>query len=238
MNAVKARGADGTIYTIRASGYFSGSPELKVRHAAEQEVTTVDPVNPAANVAGFNLAFELRAEIVNGDIMRGLILRFISPTRPSIMLRLPPSRSVALFMQWVAKNLPAAILRPFMMSFLTTALAKSPDLFHEGAILINKQGTRYNDEMNGPPKITANQTDPIAYIECDQALADKLDAYPYFISTAPTITYAYLDDNRRNWRDIFRTAAALEGPATCLSVLPDASIAAVTSRNRWIAAND
>ena len=239
VTIVQARRVDGTVYAIRASGGvilasgdFSGRPELKARYAAEQEVANVDPVYPAANGAGLNLALELGAEIVNGDIIRGPILRFIPPTQPSIMLRLPPWRSVALFMRWAAENLPAAILRPFMMSFLTTALGPSPDLFHEGAILINKQGTRFTDEMNAPAEITAKQTDAMAYIVFDQALADKLDTYPYFISTAPGIAYAYLDDYRRNRRDIFHTATTLEDLATRISVPPEALIAAVTNRNR------
>jgi succinate dehydrogenase/fumarate reductase flavoprotein subunit len=239
VTAVQARRVDGTIYAIRASGGvilasgdFSASPELKARYAADQEVANVDPVNPAANGTGLNLALDLGAEIVNGDIIRGPILRFIPPTRPSIMLRLPPWRPVALFMRWAAENLPAAILRPFMMSFLTTALGPSPDLFREGAILINKQGTRFADEMNTPAKTTAKQTDAMAYIVFDQALADKLDTYPYFISTAPGIAYAYLDDYRRNRSDIFHTATTLEDLATRILVPPDALNLAVTNHNR------
>ena len=36
------------------------------------------------------------------------------------------------------------------MSFVTTALAPSPDLFAEGAILVNKHGERFTDEVDKP----------------------------------------------------------------------------------------
>ena len=40
----------------------------------------------------------------------------------------------------------------------------------------------------------------------DGALAEKFSAWPYFISTAPGIAYAYLDDYRRCRQDIFHSA--------------------------------
>ena len=42
---------------------------------------------------------------------------------------------------------PAALLRPFMMKFLTTALAPSTALFDAGALLVNRRGERFGDRQ-------------------------------------------------------------------------------------------
>ena len=212
---------------ILASGDFSGSAELKERFAGKQNVAGVDPVNPG----GHKLALELGAEVVNGDVVRGPILRFIPPTRPSLLLRLPPWRLLALFMRWATRNLPKGILRPFMMSFLTTALGPSPELFRAGAILVNKEGKHFTDDYRAPAKETAKQTDAMAFILFDQSLADKLREYPNFISTAPGIAYAYIDDYRRNRRDVFHTAPTLDRLAACIGVPADNLAATVQSHN-------
>ena len=216
---------------VLASGDFSGSAELKERFARRQNVAGVDPVNPGATGGGHKLALELGAEVVNGDVVRGPILRFIPPTRPSLLLRLPPWRLLALFMRWATRNLPKGILRPFMMSFLTTALGPSPELFRAGAILVNKEGKHFTDDYRAPAKETAKQTDAMAFILFDQSLADKLREYPNFISTAPGIAYAYIDDYRRNRRDVFHTAPTLDRLAACIGVPADNLAATVQSHN-------
>ena len=49
-------------------------------------------------------------------------------------------------------------------------------------------------------------------------------AWPHFISTAPGVAYAYVDDYRRNRRDIFNAAPTLEALAVALS-MPSAALA-------------
>jgi succinate dehydrogenase/fumarate reductase flavoprotein subunit len=58
----------------------------------------------------------------------------------------------------------------------------------------------------------AKQSDRTAYIVFDETIAQQFEAWPYFVSTAPGVAYAYLSDYRRNRRDIYHqadTAAAL-----------------------------
>ena len=236
---LRACGPDGEEYEVLArggivlaSGDFSGSVELKERFAGKLNVAGVDPVNPAATGRGHKLALALGAEVVNGDIVRGPILRFIPPTRPSLLLRLPPWRPLALFMRWATRNLPEGILRPFMMSFLTTALGPSPELFRAGAILVNKEGKHFTDGYGALAQETAKQTDAMAFILFDQSLADKLHYYPNFISTAPGIAYAYLDDYRRNRRDIFHTAPTLDQLAACIRVPAKELATTVAAHNK------
>jgi len=92
------------------------------------------------------------------------------------------------------------------MKFLTTVLGPSPALFSEGAILINRQGERFVDELSAPASALARQTPNEAYIGFDQTFAHKFSRWPNFVSTAPGIGYAYIEDYRRCRSDIFATA--------------------------------
>jgi succinate dehydrogenase/fumarate reductase flavoprotein subunit len=128
-------------------------------------------------------------------------------------------------MRWSFDRMPPALLRPFVMSFLTTALGPSVDLFKLGAILINKNGQRFVNELDKPARMVPAQPDREAFIVLDARLAEKFSAWPYFVSTAPGVAYAYLDDYRRNRADIFHKANTIEDLARSLGV----SAAALTN---------
>ncbi len=196
-HVLKARGG-----VVLAAGDYSGSRELKAEFAGP-DVSDLEPVNITATGDGFRLALEHGAEMVNGDIVRGPIMRFVPPEQPNLIGRLPPWTALAKLMKWSFDHLPQAILRPFAMSFLTTALGPSVDLFKQGAILINQNGQRFVDEINKPGMAVPHQPERLAYIVMDAKLARQFTAWPYFISTAPGVAYAYLDDYRRNRADIF-----------------------------------
>jgi succinate dehydrogenase/fumarate reductase flavoprotein subunit len=205
---------------VLASGDYSGGSDIKAQ-VASPDVVDVEAVNASSTGDGHRIALELGASIVNGDIVRGPIMRFIPPTRSNFVQKLPPSKPIA---QMIARSmdvLPQWILRPFLMSFLTTALGPSLDLFKEGAILINNAGERFVDELGKPAYAVAKQPDRIAYIVFDQALASKFEGWPHFVSTAPGVAYAYLKDYRRNRRDIFHRGDTLEALAASMRVPAD-----------------
>ena len=77
-------------------------------------------------------------------------LRFIAPEKENLVRRLLPWRALAWVMQWAMDHVPMALLRPFMMKFLTTMLAPSPALFDDGARLVNRQGERFGQERDRP----------------------------------------------------------------------------------------
>ena len=108
--------------TILASGDFTNGPELKARFMGPQEAK-VEGVNLTATGDGQRMAEALGARILNGDLALGPELRFIAPEKETLVRRLPPWRAFAFFMEWAMNHVPAAILRPFLMQFLTTALA-------------------------------------------------------------------------------------------------------------------
>jgi succinate dehydrogenase/fumarate reductase flavoprotein subunit len=240
VTGVQARSTAGTeIFRARggvvlASGDYSGGADLKAQFASN-EVADVEAVNVSSTGDGHRMALALGATVLNGDIVRGPIMRFIPPTRPNFVQKLPPSRLLAQCIAWSMDVLPQWVLRPFLMSFLTTALGPSPDLFKTGAILINKRGERFAEELDRPAHAVARQPERVAYIVFDDALAEKFEAWPYFVSTAPGVAYAYLKDYRRNRADIYHQAGTLNGLADSMRVPADtlaASLAEYNERGR------
>ncbi|HEV7803589.1 MAG TPA: FAD-dependent oxidoreductase [Burkholderiales bacterium] len=221
----RARGA-----VVLAAGDYSGGSDLK-RQLASAEVADVEAVNASSTGDGHRMAQALGATVVNGDIVRGPIMRFIPPTRINFIQKLPPGKRVAQLIAWSMNVLPQWLLRPFLMSFLTTALGPSPDLFKEGAILINDRGERFTDELGKPAYDVAKQPERIAYIVFDDALAEKFEAWPYFVSTAPGVAYAYLKDYRRNRSDIYHEADTVAGLARSMRVPPEQLAAALDRYN-------
>lgn len=212
--ALRARGG-----VVLAAGDFTNSPELKARFMGAQEAK-VEGVNLSATGDGQRLAEALGAQIVNGDLALGPELRFIAPAEENFVRRLPPWRALAVAMQWSLEHLPTALLRPFMMKFLTTALAPTPALFDDGARLVNAKGERFGDETDRPAWRLPDQPGKAGWILIDGAIAQRYAAWPHFISTAPGIAYAYLDDYRRNRPDVFTEANTITALAQRLGMDP------------------
>jgi succinate dehydrogenase/fumarate reductase flavoprotein subunit len=213
---------------VLAAGDFTNDPELKTLHMGPDKAA-VEGVNPTATGDGQKLAIRLGAYILNGDLVAGPELRFIRPPRQSWLLRLPPWTLLSGFMAWALKYLPGAILRPFVMSFVTTVLAPSLTLFAKGAILVNRNGERFTDETTEPALLVAQQPDKIAYIVLDARIAGLYVAWPNYISTAPGIAYAYVADYARNRPDLVKSAATIEELAAKLSMPPSSLQAAISS---------
>jgi succinate dehydrogenase/fumarate reductase flavoprotein subunit len=215
---------------VLAAGDYSGGRDLKARFASP-DVVDVDAVNVTATGDGQRMALAIGATVVNGDIVRGPIVRFIPPSRPGLIHKVPPFAPLARFMAWSADQLPQWLVRPFFMSFLTTALGPSPDLYRQGAVLINAQGQRFTDELGQPNLDVAKQPDRIAWIVFDGQVARKFSAWPHFVSTAPGIAYAYLADYRRNRADIFHRSDTIAGLAASMGVPGDALAHSVAEYN-------
>jgi fumarate reductase flavoprotein subunit len=194
---------------VLAAGDFTSDPELKAQWMGPQEAK-IDGVNVAATGDGQKLALPLGARIINGDLALGPELRFVPPQTRNWLLSLPPWPLLANLMAWSLDHMPPALLRPFVMSFVTTALAPSPDLFAEGAILINKNGERFADELDKPAYALPDQPDKAGYILLDQRMTNLFSGWPHFVSTAPGVAYAYVEDYRRNRPDVFNMAATLD----------------------------
>jgi succinate dehydrogenase/fumarate reductase flavoprotein subunit len=202
---------------VLTAGDFTSDPELKAKFMGPQEAK-IDGVNITATGDGQKLAVKLGARIINGDLALGPELRFVPPSGRNVLLMLPPWRLLANLMAWSLEHMPSALLRPFVMSFVTTALAPSLDLFAEGALLINKRGERFTDESDRPAYALPDQPDKVAYVLLDKRMTHLFSHWPHFISTAPGVAYAYVNDYRRNRRDIFNAAPTLDALAEKLSI--------------------
>jgi succinate dehydrogenase/fumarate reductase flavoprotein subunit len=224
VNAVTARTSEGEVREfvavngiVLAGGDFSASPDLKARYASEA-LAAVTAVNATATGDGIRLGLDCGGTVVNGDMVRGPILRFVPPPKRTLIHNLPPYRAVTRCMHWAFDHLPQALLRPVLMRFLTTALAPERSLYGEGAILIDRGGERFADERNRPEQAAALRPEGMAYLVFDQAIAARYDTWPNYISTAPSVGYAYLDDYRRTRRDIFHRANTLAELAARIGV--------------------
>jgi fumarate reductase flavoprotein subunit len=215
---------------VLAAGDFTSDPELKAQFMGPQEAR-IDGVNVTATGDGQKLALPLGARIINGDLALGPELRFVPPQKRNILLNLPPWPLLANLMAWSLDRMPAAILRPFVMSFVTTALAPSLELFNEGAILINKNGERFIDETDKPAFAIADQPGKVGYILLDKRMTELFSAWPHFVSTAPGVAYAYVDDYRRNRSDIFKKGVTLDELARQLGLSAAALGKTVHARN-------
>ncbi|MEO8630020.1 MAG: FAD-binding protein, partial [Betaproteobacteria bacterium] len=215
---------------VIAAGDFTNDPELKSRYMGAQEAK-VEGVNITATGDGQKLALPLGARIVNGDLALGPEIRFIPPQRTTLVRRLPPWPALARTMEWAMDHMPQRLLRPFIMSFLTTALAPSHSLFEHGGVLINRDGRRFCDELDRPARSLPDQPDKIAYIVIDGALAELFSAWPSFVSTAPGVAYAYVGDYRRNRPDVYTEAASLAELARKLKIDEKDLESAISERN-------
>ena len=215
---------------VIAAGDFTNDPELKSRYMGAQEAK-VEGVNVTATGDGQKLALPLGARIVNGDLALGPEIRFIPPQRTTFVRRLPPWPALARTMEWAMDHMPQRLLRPFIMSFLTTALAPSHSLFEHGAVLINRDGRRFCNELDRPALALPDQPDKIAYIVIDGALAEQFSAWPSFVSTAPGVAYAYVPDYRRNRPDVYTEAASLAELARTLNMEPKVLESAIDEDN-------
>ncbi len=208
---------------VLAGGDYSANEDLRVRFAGPGKAG-LEAVNPTATGGAIAMALALGAEVLNGDLMSGPTMRFVPPARESLVRRLPPRPWLGKAVRWAMDTLPDAIQRPFAMSFLTTALGVSRELLAAGAILVNSDGERFCDERARPAAAVPDQPGRLAYLVLDAGLAARFTAWPHFVSTAPGVAYAYLQDYRRNRGDIYHTgrdgnalAAKLRAPASALA---------------------
>lgn len=196
---------------VLAAGDFAGGRALKARYF-KAEVVEAAPVNTLSSGDGMLLAEPLGGRILNGGTANAPRMRFV-PAPPSWMHRLPPNRWVARAMALGWQWLPAWLMRPFVMKFITTALGPEPTLFRCGAVLVDPDGAPIPVDPSNIALHLPLTPRNLGYIVFNERCADQLRSWPNFVSTAPGVAYAYLDDYRRGRRDVFHEAPTLEALA-------------------------
>ena len=208
--AFRARGG-----VVLACGDYSASVPFREKFISP-EMAAVQPINPTNTGDGHEMVLGLGGRVINGHLSLSGI-RF-QPPPSSWVAKVPPYRIITRFMNLALERLPGWLLRPFIMSFLTTVLVPSPKLFRNGAVLVNKNGERFADELESLAGPLSRQPEQSAYILLDGDLVEKFSAWPNYVSTAPGVAYAFLPDYRRSRRDVYHEATTLTELANKIGV--------------------
>ena len=111
------RTATGTALTVTAhnvvlaGGDYSASPGL-LAELASDSAARLCPVNPTATGDGLRIGRDAGGVIVNGDLVRGPVMRFVPPPARPLLDRLPPHPLLAEIMRVGFERLPRAMVRP------------------------------------------------------------------------------------------------------------------------------
>jgi hypothetical protein len=208
---------------VLAAGDYSSGKEMKEAYV-RPAVANIEGINPSSTGDGQRLALEVGAKIVNGDLVWGPEIRFVAPPRRMPVEVLSPVKPIAKAMKLATGYLPARLFRRILMMFVTTNLAPSPAFLVEGGILVNRSGERFTNEGDKPELAIPEQPGRVAFFVLDERIARKFSRWPYFVSTAPGIAYAYLPDYQNNRKDIYCQAPTIEELARQLEI-SDADLA-------------
>jgi succinate dehydrogenase/fumarate reductase flavoprotein subunit len=188
---------------VLAGGDYANNPDLIAEFKGEG-FRDIEGINPYATGEGHCLAREVGAKLLNMDVTYGPELRFVPARRRPFQQLLPASGRSARWLGGIAKRLPDWLLRKYVKRLLVTWQHPEDALLEDGAILVNQQGTRFVNELASPDReqAVARQPGRHAYLLLDQRLMERYGKWPHFISTAPDIAYAYVDDYLRLRPDV------------------------------------
>ena len=181
---------------VLACGDYANSQELISEYKGDR-FAQIDGINPFAAGDGHRLAQAAGAQLLNMDVTYGPELRFVPPEGKLFFSQLlPTSGPIAWLMGRLLPWAPQFVVDAFIRRLLVTWQHPENDLFDDGAILLNVKGNRFCDERQWPEREIgiAAQPSKLAYLLLDERLTERYSAWPHFISTAPKIAYAYVDD--------------------------------------------
>ena len=216
---------------ILATGDYNGAGDMRDTY------TTANPQIEGVNSNlgdGQRLGVEEGSEVLNGDVVWGPLLRLLPPQRSHPFSRLPPWRGLTLLMRFALERFSPVVLRPFIMSFVTTFISPDKGLFREGAILINRSGKRFTEETDRPAVELPLQSDKRAFIVMGSDVVQKFSKWPHYVSTAPGVAYAYLPDYKCTRKDVYFEADSVPELASQLGVDPVALQETIDAYNQQL----
>jgi fumarate reductase flavoprotein subunit len=196
---------------VLASGDIGGDTAMMHAHM-KNWVDGIEVYNPNNTGDGHKLAAAIGARIVSRKDLgaeHAAHLRFVRP-KPMWLHRIPAYPPLTRAMVWAMNTLPPRMIRPLMMKFLITTLGPDRGVYEHGAILVNKNGERFADELGNPNLKVPAQPDGVAYLVFDHRFAQKFSRWPHFISTAPGVAFAFVDDYRFARPDLFHIGATAD----------------------------
>ncbi|MGD9858117.1 MAG: FAD-dependent oxidoreductase [Planctomycetaceae bacterium] len=228
-----------TCGVILAAGDYANSPHTIARFKGDA-FSAIEGINPHSTGYGHVLAERAGARLVNMDVTYGPELRFIPPPVSALrwLSKLPSHGRLATVTKHLIPLAPRALVAAVTKRLIVTWQHPENALFDDGAILVNQRGERFCDERQWPEReiAVARQPGKIAYLLLDEGLCDRYSQWPHFISTAPQIAYAYVEDYLRLRPDVAVTGDSLEGVAQVRDIPANAlRVSAGDMRgNRWV----
>ncbi|MDG1894236.1 MAG: FAD-dependent oxidoreductase [Fuerstiella sp.] len=219
---------------VLAAGDYASNAQMIAEHKGDA-FAAVDGINPNATGDGHRLVASARGQLLNMSITYGPELRFVPPPRKSFSQLLPSNPTAVKLMGTLLPFVPKILINAFIKRLLVTWQHPEDGLLDDGAILINKHGQRFCDELASPGReiAVANQPDKVAWILLDESIIKRYSQWPHFISTAPEIAYAYVDDYLRLRPDVAVAANSLQQLATQRN-LPTAALQAAATGTQTV----
>jgi succinate dehydrogenase/fumarate reductase flavoprotein subunit len=225
---VLARGADGRELQLRArrsvvlaAGDFSASSEMRRTYINEQ-VASYLPVNPDASGDAQRMAMAIGAQMLNGNVFDTPTLRLAPPPAKGwfgLLQDLPPRRVLTAPIAWSLRHVPGRLIRPLMLSFVTTYLSPREALFDNGAIFVDRRGTwRAAATDQSMSEVIAGLGEEGGFVVGDRRLFEQFSQGDDFVAMAPGVARAYLPDFRRSRRDVYSEAGSLADLAAKIGV--------------------
>ena len=218
---------------VLATGDYSSAPDLIGRFKGDRFIG-IKGINPNSTGNGHRLAEEAGGRLVNMDITYGPEIRFVAREGRTFQQLLPTGRLVASVVSRLISLVPQFVVNRLILRLLVNWQHPEDALFEDGAILINAEGRRFCDETCSPDReiAIARQPGEICYILLDERLIERYSGWPCFISTAPEIAYAYVDDYLRLRSDVAVFGPSLSAVARKRDIPIDAIEETVTACNR------
>ena len=217
---------------ILAAGDYSNDPALK-RRFGDDEAAGIDGINPTATGDGHAMGLAAGADVVNMPLMLGPQIRFVPPARRPFAQLLPSNPTFARLAALALRVVPRKALNWYAKSLLVTWTAPEPALYAAGTILVNQRGERFVDETGARrEREIPRQPEKVAYLVFDQRIADQFSRWPHFVSTAPDIAYAYVQDYRIRRPDLFHQGATPAELARSMGADPEVLERTIARRQR------
>jgi fumarate reductase flavoprotein subunit len=203
---------------ILATGDFSGSEILRKTYLPEAAAKSI-PICIQNTGDGHLMANNIGASLCNMDIVFGPQMRFSRAPHKNIFEKMPNWPILARLGKWMLEYLPLFALRPLVAPLMVSNMSPSEKLFQHGALLIDGDG---NPLSHANPAISiAMCPTKKAYIIFGSTTAKLFNSFPNFVSTAPGIAYAYVNDYLRARPDIANQYVNLSELAKALKISED-----------------
>ncbi len=219
---------------VLAAGDYAGAPDLIARFKGDR-YANIEGINTRAHGDGHRLAESAGARLTHMDVTYGPELRFVPNEKKTLLDRLPADGPVRRLMSWAAPLAPKAIMDRIIKAQLVAWQHPEDSLLEDGAILVNQRGARFCNEHESPERelAIAEQPQRVCYLLLDKRLSARYSEWPHFVSTAPEIAYAYVDDYLRLRPDVSAKADTLEHLAAARGLDPASLQSAVDAFNAY-----